>query len=188
MVDEGKRIYSTGELKFNRKQATWASCKGFLTKSTLLLRLPSCETLTTLVTEDDIFLLAEKLATLLHGSHSRFAHFLDLSIELFLTESPRNDVTLVKRLLYTLCECFHAASNRSLWMQAGLTLCALAVVEGASLDLLGSRPERKIVFRSESFIEKFHELSSAAVDEFDYPFLRKSAYYTKSVGKVSTNF
>ena len=160
-----------GILKWNRERSMWASCKDLLNMSSLSRIKWTSGVLTTLVTEEDMFLLAEKLVESLQGPHRSFASFLNYSVELFLARSPRNDATLTKRLLYVFCECFRAASHRSLWVHAGLTLCAMAVVEGACLKSL---TDKKIVFRSKTFIRKFYELSSSAVDEFKTSFPRKS--------------
>ena len=127
-----------------------------------------------LKTIQELRLLGKKLAVILQLSHELFADQLNEILDLFLTNSPTNCKKLVNRWLYSFYECFCAAFERKLWVKAGLLLCAIVTIEGASSDLAR---QRLILYRNEELSD---ELSTAAKDEFGSAFLHTAVCYTNS--------
>ena len=170
--DEENWIRHSDELQLPPNELSLLSVRDILCSQSAREHVPKTGTaratskkLTKLQNSDDIFLVAENLAQLLSGSRTSFANFLNDVTEIFLSVSSSN-AKLPRLLLYVLYDCFHAAYDRVLFDKAGLLLCAIAVVEGASVLVGRINKQRTILFHDEAFRREMFRLASVGHVEF----------------------
>ena len=176
----GIRNAAKGILKQGHKIEDLSSYKYLVNKALSRPASGQSVELRRLKTTDELVFLGKKLTRMLHTdvSHAAFAAHLNEIMNLFLFNSPTNEENLAIRWLYVFYECFCAAYTRKLWVQAGLLLCAVVTIEGASCDNVGQ--QRLVLYRNEVFSDDIRELATAATDEFGSAFLYTAVCYINS--------